>query len=111
MLRLLVLACLFSGCSKDSDSETPTSPTNPAPGTSVSYSWSFGDGTTGSGDTVTHAYASAGSYTAVVTATNSSGKVMPRNACQAVAPSTRAASYRSEEIDCSAPLVTSMKYG
>jgi PKD repeat protein len=42
-------------------------------GTNVTYAWNFGDGTTGSGDTVAHTYPSAGSYTAVVTATNSSG--------------------------------------
>jgi large repetitive protein len=42
-----------------------------ASGTFVSYIWDFGDGTTGAGDVVTHTYAAVGSYTAVVTATNS----------------------------------------
>jgi PKD repeat protein len=42
-------------------------------GTNVTYAWDFGDGTTGSGETVAHTYPSAGSYTAIVTATNSSG--------------------------------------
>src|SRR5256886_1904162 len=32
-----------------------------------SYSWSFGDGSTGSGSSVTHAYASTGSFTVVLT--------------------------------------------
>src|SRR3972149_8658518 len=33
----------------------------------------------------------------------SEGRVIERNCCQRVAPSTRAASYRSAEIDCNAP--------
>lgn len=40
-------------------------------GTDVSYVWDFGDGTIGAGDVVTHTYAAVGTYTAVVTATNS----------------------------------------
>ena len=42
-------------------------------GTNVVYTWSFGDGSTGSGATPAHTYASIGSYTATVTATNSLG--------------------------------------
>jgi CSLREA domain-containing protein len=42
-----------------------------ASGAFVSYVWDFGDGTMGAGDVVTHTYAAVGSYTAVVTATNS----------------------------------------
>jgi PKD repeat protein len=37
-------------------------------GHTLSYSWDFGDGTTGSGENVTHLYAVAGDYTAVLTA-------------------------------------------
>lgn len=45
-------------------------------GSGVSYSWNFGDGTPAvSGANVTHTYAAAGSYTAIVTATNSNGSV------------------------------------
>jgi len=36
-----------------------------------SYSWSFGDGSTGSGSSVTHAYASTGSFTVVLTVRDS----------------------------------------
>jgi len=39
----------------------------------VSWNWSFGDGQTGAGTTITHAYSAAGSYTATLTVTDSSG--------------------------------------
>jgi PKD repeat protein len=42
-------------------------------GSNVSYVWDFGDGTTGNGRVVTHTYAAAGNYTAIVTATNTLG--------------------------------------
>lgn len=43
-------------------------------GSGVTYEWDFGDGSsTGSGKTVTHEYSTVGSYTAIVTATNSVG--------------------------------------
>jgi large repetitive protein len=41
----------------------------------VVYTWDFGDGTMGSGATAQHLYTAVGTYTAVVTATNSSGSV------------------------------------
>jgi CSLREA domain-containing protein len=45
-------------------------------GSNVSYEWAFGDGSpTRTGQTVTHTYAAAGNYTAIVTATNSRGAV------------------------------------
>ncbi len=64
------------------------SPTHPDPGQVVSfdasashdpdgsiveYRWSFGDGATASGATVTHSYASAGSYTVELTVRDNSG--------------------------------------
>ncbi len=39
-------------------------------GFNVSFTWDFGDGTAGNGATPTHIYPAAGTYTAVVTATN-----------------------------------------
>jgi len=44
-------------------------------GTIVSWSWSFGDGATGTGSTVTHAFSSAGIYTASLTVTDNSGSI------------------------------------
>jgi uncharacterized repeat protein (TIGR01451 family) len=41
-----------------------------AAGSSVAYQWAFGDGGTGSGANTAHVYATPGSYTAIVTATN-----------------------------------------
>jgi uncharacterized repeat protein (TIGR01451 family) len=40
-------------------------------GSNVTYTWAFGDGTTGSGALVTHTYPATGTFTAVVTASNS----------------------------------------
>ncbi|MBU6352334.1 MAG: SUMF1/EgtB/PvdO family nonheme iron enzyme, partial [Chloroflexi bacterium] len=45
-------------------------------GSNVSYAWNFGDGTTGSGANASRAYASVGSYTAVVTAVNGVSQVV-----------------------------------
>ena len=42
-----------------------------ATGSNVTYAWAFGDGGTGSGPIVSHEYPSVGTYTAVVTASNS----------------------------------------
>jgi len=39
-------------------------------GSDVSYGWDFGDGTIGAGQTISHTYATAGVYTATVTASN-----------------------------------------
>jgi uncharacterized repeat protein (TIGR01451 family) len=42
-----------------------------ATGTNVTYAWALGDGTTATGASITHTYPNTGTYTAVVTATNS----------------------------------------
>lgn len=44
-------------------------------GSNVTYQWDFGDGTNDSGSVVSHQYASPGTFTAEVTATNSLGQV------------------------------------
>lgn len=44
-------------------------------GINVTYTWDLGDGTRAVGALVTHRYAAAGSYTAIVTATNNSGSL------------------------------------
>jgi PKD repeat protein len=40
-------------------------------GTNVTYTWSYGEGSVGSGANAQHVYAASGTYTAIVTATNS----------------------------------------
>jgi PKD repeat protein len=42
-------------------------------GTNVQYSWAFGDGSVAEGAILTHRYATAGTYTARVVATNALG--------------------------------------
>ena len=45
-------------------------------GSDVTYQWAFGDGSMSTGNPAIHMYGAAGSYTAIVTATNSAGSVM-----------------------------------
>ena len=68
----------ISGLSATNDSPTvlgqaTTFTATVSSGSEVSYSWNFGDQTSGSGPVVTHTYAAAGNYTAVVTASNALG--------------------------------------
>ncbi len=52
------------------------STSRPAPGRTIrSFEWDFGDGTRGSGATVTHAYASAGTYVVLLTVTDDAGRI------------------------------------
>jgi PKD repeat protein len=48
--------------------------TTPSGTTITSYAWDFGDGSTGTGSTTTHPYASAGTFIARLTVTNSAGQ-------------------------------------
>ena len=65
-----------------------------AAGGPYAYSWEFGDGKTETGATVTHSYASAGTFTPKVTVTDGSGfsqeKALSPITVQAIAPSTSA---------------------
>lgn len=66
----------ISGLSATNDSPTPANLTTHflatvSAGTGVSYQWNFGDGNFGSGANANHVYGTAGTYTAIVTATNS----------------------------------------
>ncbi len=67
---------LITGLTATSDSPTALGTATTftavmAGGTNVTYVWDFGDGTVGSGETTGHTYLAEGTYTAVVTATNS----------------------------------------
>ncbi len=53
-------------------------------GSNISYSWDFGDGASGSGATPNHTYASIGTYTAEVTATNGAGSQTAQTTVQVV---------------------------
>ena len=53
----------FSAAASDADGDTLT------------YRWDFGDGSTGAGALVEHAYAKAGTYTAVVTVSDGTESV------------------------------------
>jgi PKD repeat protein len=53
-------------------------------GSNVSYEWDFGDGNGDTGAEVSHQYAAIGSYTAVVTATNSVGQASTSTLVQIV---------------------------
>ena len=55
-------------------------------GTNVTYTWDFGDGSSGSGPETTHTYAAIGFYTAIVTATNSSGSVEATTEVEIIVP-------------------------
>ena len=68
-------------------------------GTDVSYQWGFGDGSLKAGALVTHTYATAGAYTAVVTATN---------IVNAQSDSTQVTVYEVDRVDPTAgPYATS----
>jgi PKD repeat protein len=55
-------------------------------GSNVTYQWDFGDGQTGSGPTVAHTYSATGTYTAIVTASNSLNLLTATTQVQVVAP-------------------------
>ena len=57
-------------------------------GTNVSYTWDFGDGQMGAGATPTHSYAVAGTYAAIVTATNRLGNVSANTMVSITGPAT-----------------------
>jgi PKD repeat protein len=48
----------------------------PAPGRTIrSFDWDFGDGTSGSGSQTSHAYASTGTFTVLLTVTDDAGRI------------------------------------
>jgi PKD repeat protein len=51
------------------------SQSRPAPGRTIrSFEWDFGDGTTGTGQSTSHAYASTGQFTVLLTVTDDAGR-------------------------------------
>lgn len=67
--------------------------------TAVMYAWNFGDGTNGTGSSPTHAYAVAGTYTAVVTAKNADNLTATSSVVVTVNPATTGAGVLPGEID------------
>jgi peptidase M28-like protein/PKD domain-containing protein len=66
------------------------------PGASFNYHWSFGDGSSATGQSVSHTYASAGTYTLSVAVTSSSGSTRTITQKLTVAqPATYANPYNS----------------
>lgn len=63
----------YTGASGATISFSGSATTTNANATIVSYVWSFGDGQSGSGQTTTHSYNSSGTFTVVLTATDSTG--------------------------------------
>jgi uncharacterized repeat protein (TIGR01451 family) len=55
-----------------------------ATGTNVVYTWAFGDGALGTGNPVSHTYSATGSFTAIVTATNSISQLTTTTAVEIV---------------------------
>ncbi len=55
-------------------------------GTNISYTWNFGDASTSSSNPANHTYASAGFYTAIVTASNSTNTVTATTAVTILTP-------------------------
>lgn len=82
---VIAFICLIDSCSKTSSVSAciGTFPTTASAGVAVSftsctlgastYQWSFGDGATANGQTVTHNYATAGTYTGSLTVTDNNG--------------------------------------
>jgi PKD repeat protein len=64
------------------DASTSTSPNGPI----MSYAWDFGDGGTGSGMTTSHVYGFAGTFSIVLTVTDSVGKSATKSAQIVIAP-------------------------
>ena len=75
-------------------------------GTNISYAWNFGDGSTGSGALAVHSYPSAGSYTAVVTATNTVNTVTAQTLVTVtnVAPIANAGADQSAVVNAAVQL-------
>ncbi len=57
-------------------------------GTISTFQWDFGDGATAAGNTVSHAYSTAGAYTAKLTVTNTTGQTSIANATVTATAST-----------------------
>ena len=72
-----------------------------ATGSNVVYNWNFGDGNFGSGATAIHTYAAIGSYSVLVTATNSAGSQSSALSAQVTnaAPLANAGADQTENVD------------
>ncbi|MBN2390064.1 MAG: PKD domain-containing protein, partial [Anaerolineae bacterium] len=81
---------LIAGLTATNDSPTPlgrptTLTATVAAGSDVVYTWAFGDGEVGSGRVVAHSYLACGTYSAVVTASNSANSLTATTQVKVVA--------------------------
>jgi len=72
--------------------------TNSSSGNVTSYSWNFGDGSTSTGQNPVHTYATAGTYSVILTATGPSGTNTKTRTGYITVSSGPVATYNFEEV-------------
>lgn len=75
-------------------------------GTNVTFTWDYGDGNTGAGSPAAHTYAAPGSYTAIVTATNSTNSASVTTPVSILAADVRIAKSVSNPLPAPETAIT-----